>query len=57
MATNEGGAVKGKIGGGKFNLHSDMKDTKGEPGEMKSKGPQDHKKHHKAMGHKKHHGK
>lgn len=25
MATNDGGAIKGKIGGGKFNLKGDMK--------------------------------
>jgi len=51
MASNEGGAVKGKIGGGKFKPKGDMEDRKGEVG--------DRMKHHKnkAMGHKKSHGK
>ena len=42
MASNEGGAVKGKVGGGKFHLKGDMtKIEKGEPGQEM------HKKHHK----------
>ena len=48
MASNDGGAVKGKIGGGKFHAKGDMTDKKGEVG--------DHLKHHKkGMSHKKAH--
>jgi len=48
MASNDGGAVKGKIGGGKFHAKGDMTDKKGEVG--------DHMKHHKkGMSHKKAH--
>lgn len=55
MATNDGGAVKGKIGGGKFHLKGDMNSTKGEVGEaqekthMKSHHMKHHKEHHKNM--------
>ena len=52
MAENDGGAVKGKIGGGKFHLKGDMSGHKAEAGGA----PGDHLKHHKTH-HKEHQGK
>lgn len=37
MASNDGGAVKGKIGGGKFNRKGDMASSKGNVGQVSGK--------------------